>query len=100
MTKLQNNTDQNLEKIVNKPYIYGFSTTIETVERIFQLFIEKYVFNNFPQFFNSFPKHDIWYKKGYKTLQQAIRTNQKLKQRQKNAEGLIKMWELTLSKEC
>ena len=35
---------------------FVFSTTIETVERIFQLFIEKYVFNNFSTIFQQFFK--------------------------------------------
>ena len=30
MNKLQNTTNQNLESLVNKPYLYGFSTEIET----------------------------------------------------------------------
>ena len=30
MNKLQNTTDQKLESLVNKPYLYGFSTKIET----------------------------------------------------------------------
>ena len=30
MNKLQNTTNQNLENLVNKPYLYGFSTKIET----------------------------------------------------------------------
>ena len=30
MNKLQNTTNQNLENLVNKPYLYGFSTEIET----------------------------------------------------------------------
>ena len=30
MNKLENTTNQSLESLVNKPYLYGFSTEIET----------------------------------------------------------------------
>jgi len=66
----------------------------------FKQFDEFYIQSLPPQLRNRvFPKHDIWYSKGYKTLKQVIRTNKKLKERQKRAETLIQVWEHTLSKE-